>query len=329
VTASDEISPDDRERAFQVGLAAINAFYGSRWSDLEDDSDFLRGYFERILRRGGYSALAVSSRPKKLESVKDKLKRKCNDHSSDYATRLLNGEPPERIFTDLIGVRITCKFADQVDPIEKLIVANHSLRERDREDYRLPNHYGKFGYAALHIISEPIESTPTQVYFSGCPFEIQVRSALMDIWGVVNWDIGYTEERKIPYQLLRRMSTLSALFHLVDSEFIRIRDEVLSGLSELPSGGAERASSTFQVLTDELTSALAKRSIIISAPERSSLGECFNLATDFYKSNLKIEGRATVEELAVFFLDREKFRWVIDDFVFDLIVKYEQASKSN
>jgi ppGpp synthetase/RelA/SpoT-type nucleotidyltranferase len=304
------LSVDDRNRATEIGVAAITAFYGSRSLDLESDSEFLKGHFSRLLRRSGYSSLTVETRSKELDKAIEKIRRKCADENSQYSARILAGEPPERILTDLVGVRITCKFSDQIDEIEKLVRANCVLREAERIDYRRPKHYGNFGYAALHLVADPIEAS-SSVYFSGCAFELQIRSALMDIWGVVNWDIAYTDERTLPYELLRRMSTLSALFYLVDQEFIRIRDEMADRVA-ITLNSQETEGDNFQFSPD-VAAALLKRGIAFEPLERVKLVECSKKAQTYFSRDVVLENNTTLDALALYLFDRDKFAWIVND----------------
>ncbi|HEY4848750.1 MAG TPA: RelA/SpoT domain-containing protein [Methylocella sp.] len=273
------------------------------------DAEFLRGYFERLLCRCGYSSLIVEARPKPLASAIDKIRRKCADENSPYCSRILNGEPPERILTDLVGVRITCKFSDQIDEVEALLAKNFSLRDIERIDHRKPKHYGNFGYAALHLVADPIQTSVTQIYFSDCAFEIQIRSALMDVWSVVNWDIAYTEERKAPYELLRRMSTLSALFYLVDQEFIRIRDEMSEESNALRSVTGDQA---FEFST-EIAGALAKRGITFDLRDRAKLVDFAEKARTYIAKDGDLGRIVTVDALALYLFDRDRFAWIVNE----------------
>jgi ppGpp synthetase/RelA/SpoT-type nucleotidyltranferase len=312
----EKLSAEDRERAAEIGVTSIRAFYGSRAGDLDGDCEFLEGHLRRTLDRGGFSALAVKARPKKLSSAIDKIRRKCADANSSYASRLLKGEHPQQILTDLVGARITCKFSDQIDVIEELLKANYKLRNSARMDYRKPKEFGYFGYAALHLVGEPITASATQIYYSGCAFELQVRSALMDIWSVVNWDVAYTDEDDIPYEILRRMSTLSALFYLVDQEFIRIRTEASLGPER--SAFAHKSPMAFE-FSPAVAQALARRSINASELEHEDLLSSRTKAQYYYSKDSSLGRHVTVDALALYLLDKERFSWLINHEVLHIL----------
>jgi ppGpp synthetase/RelA/SpoT-type nucleotidyltranferase len=315
---------DDRDRAAAIGTAALGAFYGSRSADLEGDAEFLESHVKRLLTRSGYPSLKVEGRPKARDSAIQKLRRKCADNGSHYFRRILDGEPPQAVLTDLVGIRITCRFSDQIDEVATLIRANYLVRDADCVDHRQPVNYAAFGYAALHLVAEPVKATATQVYYSGCAFEIQIRSSLMDIWSVVNWDIAYTDERDIPQELLRRMSSISALFYLVDQEFTRIRDEVSEGskrTAEEELGSAGVAVS----FSDKLAVSLAKRGIAFDAAERKVLGEHFARASSYLAKDPSLGALATQDAVALFLSDRDRFAWVLGALAVKAIGEIERS----
>jgi len=317
------ISEQDRDRAAEIGAAALEAFYGSRSNDLECDAEFLRGHFNRLLRRAGYSLLSVEARPKKRSSAISKIRRKCADKDSEYGSRILRGDAPEKILTDLVGIRITCKFSDQIDEVASVIRREFTLRDSECVDHRKPNDYGKFGYAALHLIAEPINATITNVYYSGCAFEIQIRSALMDIWSIVNWDISYTDERDTPYELLRRMSTLSALLYLVDEEFIRIRDSI-SLAQNSGNNVIDNPVREILLLSSDVISKLAKRGITFSQEEWERIKECGNLARNYRTQIVELDPPMQSGALALYLFDKDRFAWILHENAAKMINEFDR-----
>lgn len=221
------VTEDDRQRAAKIGMELMHAFYESREPDLVHDCNLIKLYLESLLKRSGFSGLAVDAQAKKRSSAVEKIARKCSDIRSNYAQRILDGEHPSEIVTDLVRARVTCRFSDQIDQVAAIIREKFVLSDADEEDHRKSDRFDAFGYAALHLIGMPVQGASTNMYFSGCKFELQVRSSLMDIWGVVNWDIAYATQEEIPFEIKRRLSSVSALFYLIDREFIGIRDGAL------------------------------------------------------------------------------------------------------
>jgi hypothetical protein len=185
---------------------------------------------------------------------------------------------------------------------------HYLFRDSERIDYRKPQEYGHFGYAALHVIGEPIEVKPTQIYYSDCAFEVQIRSALMDVWGVFNWGTAYTEEKDIPYDVLRRMSTLSALLYLVDEEFIRIRGEI--GRQE---AAISISKSEVTKLSQKLRLALERRNISLDRKDYERLGEYQQKAEDYFSKDGSLQDYISVDALALYLLDGERFAWLINE----------------
>ena len=60
----------------------------------------------------------------------------------------------------------------------------------------------------------------------------------MDIWSVVNWDIGYKSGKEVAPEIKRRLAGVSALFYLVDREFMGIRDDAVLS-QEVPDQGID------------------------------------------------------------------------------------------
>jgi len=324
---SPEISDADRATAAKVGVAAIEAFYGSRLEDLDGDCQFLHSHLERLLKRSGFGSLKIETRSKGLDSVVAKLQKKCADPASNYCQRILGGETPDKIITDLVGVRITTQFSDQIDEVAELIKKNFSISPEECVDHRVPSSHDKFGYAALHIVANPIETTSTLIYFTDCKFEVQIRSALMDIWSVVNWDIAYKGESDVPSEILRRISTLSALFYLVDQEFTRIRDETTEVSAELARDQDCLNGFDSTYLSEDVASALRRRGIVFCDDERTQLQACYEEVGRYFEYDRTLEKIVQRDTLAVFLLDRERFSWIISQDVKSAVENIDRRTK--
>jgi ppGpp synthetase/RelA/SpoT-type nucleotidyltranferase len=311
-TVASALTKDDRLRAADLGVAALKKFYGSRQDDLVQDAAQLAQHIDRTLKRAGFHDAIVKSRSKTQESACDKLERKCFDERSDYAPRILNGQRPESILTDLMGVRVTCRFSDQIDPISALIKGNYETLEDQCADYRRPKTFNAFGYAALHLICRVPDSWRAKIFFSNVPFEVQVRTSLQDVWSVLNWDIAYTIEDSLPYEVSRGIATIAALFHMVDEEFIRLRD--FSSLNKASSA----ASSGSISLADATRLALSRREIDLDSVNASEFHRAKAKLDTFIRRDDVNIGRDDVERIALFIADQDRFRFLVDDSLLDL-----------
>jgi ppGpp synthetase/RelA/SpoT-type nucleotidyltranferase len=305
-----QLSSLERERASNIGQEALSAFYGSREGDLTSDCKQLELSLKNLLARNGFADLKVDTSPKLQASALDKVRRKSLNEKSDYAQRIIDGERPEKIITDLVRGRITCRFSDQIDLVAKLLEQHFEIDHTLSEDHRITNQPNEFGYAALHLICTPLNDGKLQVFFSDCKFEIQIRSSLMDIWGVVNWDIDYKPDREVPFEIQRRLASVSALFYLIDREFIGIREDV-SVVKDANQNDYIELDCRLK-LDKKTVSQLRKRQIQISDKHASLL-----IKIKEFLSALDVEKLGGIDSLddgiAFYIMDRYEYRWMLDD----------------
>jgi hypothetical protein len=62
--------------------------------------------------------------------------------------------------------------------------------------------------------------------FPGQKAEIQIRSILQHAWAEIEHDLGYKRKEDVPREIRRRFSRIAGLLELVDTEFVKIRDEL-------------------------------------------------------------------------------------------------------
>ncbi len=102
--------------------------------------------------------------------------------------------------TDVVGIRVICKFIDDIDVIIDKITKNSFFKVLARRDYinsPKPN-----GYRSYHIIVEV--STDDQIKV---PVEIQIRTISQDAWASLEHKMKYKheiKEKKVIEQELKR-----------------------------------------------------------------------------------------------------------------------------
>lgn len=199
---------------------------------VEFEEDYLRnaGLYQDLARcisqdlehlLSGIKIHSITHRVKKLDSLKEKIKRKLKESSTS----------PE--INDIIGVRIVCLFIDDLEKIDEIINANFKMLSSENKTEESPvNH---FGYTSRHYICELAESNEGIYYnrLKGIKFEIQTRTILMDAWANVSHHIEYKKEISAPSELRRDFNALSALFHIADKQFMAFRDQTQSYQKEL------------------------------------------------------------------------------------------------
>jgi len=145
----------------------------------------------------------------------------------------------------------------------------------------------------------------------------------MDIWSIVNWDISYTDERDTPYELLRRMSTLSALLYLVDEEFIRIRDSI-SLAQNSGNNVIDNPVREILLLSSDVISKLAKRGITFSQEEWERIKECGNLARNYRTQIVELDPPMQSGALALYLFDKDRFAWILHENAAKMINEFDR-----
>lgn len=160
--------------------------------------------------------LAIEHRVKKEESLAGKLELKGDKYSS-----LAD-------ITDILGCRIICFFADDVDNIAKAIEEQFDIDWDNSVDKRAVIGAESFGYLSLHYIcSLPFgKGYPDNI--CGKKFEIQIRTTLQHTWAVIDHDLGYKSEFGIPRAVKRGFSQVAGLLEVADEKFVRLRDDIFA-----------------------------------------------------------------------------------------------------
>lgn len=128
--------------------------------------------------------------------------------------------------TDILGARVICYFADDVDVIGKLVEERFVIDWENSSDKRALIKADTFGYLSLHYIcSLPFDAGyPDEI--CGKKFEIQIRTILQHAWSAINHDLGYKSEFGVPRVVTRQFARLAGLLEIADDEFVRTRDEM-------------------------------------------------------------------------------------------------------
>ena len=164
----------------------------------------------------GLSVLAVEHRVKTEKSLAGKLERK-----GDLYTTLAD-------VTDILGCRIVCFLADEIDKIGKKIEQTFVVDWENSSDKRALIKADSFGYLSLHYIcSLPFgDKWPDEI--CGKKFEIQIKTVLQHAWSVIHHDIGYKSDFGVPRAISRQFARLAGLLELADDEFVRARDNMVA-----------------------------------------------------------------------------------------------------
>lgn len=174
--------------------------------------DIVSGLLHDITKKNNIQVLAIEHRVKKPDSLAGKLE--------------LKGEKYKTLedIMDILGARIVCMFADDVDRIAPFIESSFVIDRENSVDKREQLDPSSFGYLSLHYICSLPFGKGYPDAICGKKFEIQIRSALQHTWSCVFHDLGYKSEFDVPRQIVRDYSRLAGLLELADERFVYIRD---------------------------------------------------------------------------------------------------------
>lgn len=154
----------------------------------------------------------ITSRVKQPDSIMYKLIRKRRSVTLDRAIDT---------FHDLAGIRVVCSFQDDVYRVVKQIKKIPALRVEKVKDYIA--HPKPTGYRGIHIISEIPESGQS------IRLEIQVYSAAMNYWAMLNHQLGYKNSKgneKEFEKIKKKLKTYAVQISDIDKQFLKIRRRI-------------------------------------------------------------------------------------------------------
>ncbi len=175
---------------------------------------------ENELKQSGIMVFQLSHRLKTQDSLRGKLEKKGDKYESAMD------------LTDLLGIRVICYFADDVDRIAEKIEGLFVIDRKNSVDKRKILEDDQFGYMSLHYICSLSPGLATEEDISDIRFEVQIRSVLQHAWAEINHDIGYKSNTGVPHSIIRGFSRLAGLLEIADEQFAQIRDSIKQYQSE-------------------------------------------------------------------------------------------------
>lgn len=159
----------------------------------------------------------ITGRVKTPSSIAEKLER-LNMSKTDYNE-----------LTDIGGVRITCKFIQDVYAIYELIKARKDIQivlVKDYIKYPKPS-----GYRSFHLIvkysAETIDGQ-MPIYL-----EVQIRTLAMHLWASIEHSLKYKYYSKIPTSIKERLTEASKIAYNLDLEMSKIKSDMMLTDDEL------------------------------------------------------------------------------------------------
>lgn len=151
----------------------------------------------------------VSGRVKSPKSIMDKAKRM--NVPLEYID--------EKLY-DIGGIRITCKYIDDVYMVAEMIKNRRDITLLEVRDYI--KNVKPSGYRSLHLITEYHVETidGTEVI----RLEFQIRTHSMHFWASIEHSLKYKYQKQIPQEIKERLYEASLASARLDNEMSNIKD---------------------------------------------------------------------------------------------------------
>lgn len=192
----------------------ILAEYRKAKPEMELLAEIVTPMIQDRLKKSRVRIQTVSQRMKSEASLKEKLNRK-NDKYSTLTD-----------VTDLLGIRIICYFADDVDKVARMMADMFVVDWENSVDQRKEISPTNFGYLSLHYICSLPEDKKYPEALLRYRFEIQMRSSLQNIWAEIEHDLGYKNDFGVPKNVQREFAQIAGLLEVADKEFGEIRNRM-------------------------------------------------------------------------------------------------------
>jgi putative GTP pyrophosphokinase len=150
----------------------------------------------------------VSGRVKSPQSILDKARR------MNVPAALID----EKVH-DIGGIRITCKYIDDVYKVAELVKNRRDLEVLEVRDYI--KKVKPSGYRSYHIICRYIVETIR----GAIPvlLEFQIRTHAMHFWASIEHSLKYKYQKRIPVELKERLTAAAHAAEKLDEEMTAIR----------------------------------------------------------------------------------------------------------
>ena len=173
----------------------------------------LRAIKKEYILKGESSPIEiVSGRVKTVPSILEKANRlgiKFNDI-------------PNEIY-DIAGVRITCKYIEDVYKVLDLLNSRKDLEIFMVKDYiKEPK---ASGYRSVHLLAKYNAETINGPFKIG--IEFQIRTHAMHLWASIEHSLKYKYYRDIPINIKERLVEAANVTKQLDEEMSKIHNEIL------------------------------------------------------------------------------------------------------
>ncbi|MGN0155070.1 MAG: GTP pyrophosphokinase family protein [Lachnospiraceae bacterium] len=200
---------------FQMSLSDNEYQLKCRWAIQTIESKLSMIDLELREKKDRVVVSQVTHRIKSAESIYRKLQRKGYKINLKEAKKKLN---------DIIGIRVTCLFQDDVYEIVNCLSLQADIHILKVKDYiKEPK---ETGYQSLHLIVEvPIYLTKKAEWVK---VEIQLRTVAMDFWSVLDYQLIYKKEVAQADEIAEELKHYAEIIADVDKNMMKLRDRILA-----------------------------------------------------------------------------------------------------
>jgi putative GTP pyrophosphokinase len=180
----------------------------------------LKGIKYGFQKSGRYSPIEfVVGRVKKMDSLLKKAREKGIDfHQETWQEKV------SREITDIAGLRVVCRYIDDVLQVKQLLLEREDIVVHDVKDYiSSPK---DSGYRSIHMIGSYTVYHGNQKKTLFC--EIQIRTLGMNFWATNEHELRYKYDGNIPENVLRQLNEASQITHQLDVLMNNLRHEILT-----------------------------------------------------------------------------------------------------
>lgn len=209
----------------------------------------LKGIKYGFLKSGRYSPIEfVVGRVKKVDSLLKKAKEKGIDFHDDQWQQAVARE-----INDIAGLRVVCRFIDDVREVQQLLQEREDIIVRDIKDYIAEPK--ESGYRSIHLIASYTVYHGSEKITLDC--EIQIRTLGMNFWATNEHELRYKYAGNIPQNVLKQLNEASAITHQLDVLMNNLRQEILTP-AQVDTGLEDRLEEIFSLYVKQDLDAAAE-----------------------------------------------------------------------
>ncbi|MED4781165.1 GTP pyrophosphokinase family protein [Brevibacillus choshinensis] len=180
----------------------------------------IKGIKYGFQKSGRYSPIEfVVGRVKKVDSLMKKAKEKGIDFQDENWQEAIARE-----VSDIAGLRVVCRYVDDVREVQQLLQEREDIVIHDIKDYIASPKDS--GYRSIHMIASYTVYHGSEKINLFC--EIQIRTLGMNFWATNEHELRYKYSGNIPENVLEQLQEASVITHQLDVLMNNLRQEILT-----------------------------------------------------------------------------------------------------